>query len=68
MNKSVAQLPNDNMFQISLYMEDLQISYCRPNWKIVERKPQDSINIVEKFVYKYGFMVSISKTSTLNFA
>ena len=49
-NISVAQLPNDNILQISIYMEYPQISYRRPNWKIVERKLQDSVTIVEKIV------------------
>ena len=46
MNKIVAQLPNDNIFQISLCMDDLQMSYRHPNRRVVERKFQDSINIV----------------------
>ena len=48
-NKIVAKLPNYNRFQISLYMYDLQISYRHANWKVVEIKLQDSVNIVEKF-------------------
>ena len=54
-NRTVAQLPNDDKFQISLYMDDLQISYCHPKMKVGERKLQDSINIVEKFGQKNGF-------------
>ena len=50
LKKNVAQLPNDNIFQITLYMDDIQISYRLPNWKVVERKLQESINIFEKFV------------------
>ena len=46
-NKTVAKFPNDNRFQISLYMDDIQIYYCHPNWKVVKRKLQDSINSVE---------------------
>ena len=52
MNKIVAQLPDDSRFQISLYMDDLQMSYRHPNWKVVESKLQDSIDIVEKFAQK----------------
>ena len=37
-NKIVAKLPNDNRFQISLYMDDLQISYRHPDWKVVQIK------------------------------
>ena len=48
-NKIVAKLLDDNRLQISLHMDDLQISYRHQNVKVVERKLQDSINIVEKF-------------------
>ena len=33
-NKMVANLPNDNRFKISLYMDDLQIFYRHLNWKV----------------------------------
>ena len=66
-NELVAKLSNDNRFQISLYMDDLQISYRHPDWKVVQRKLQDSINIVEKFAQKNGFKFSTSKTSMLHF-
>ena len=61
-NKIVAQLPNDNRFQVSPYMDGLQISYRYPNWKVVERKPQDSINIVEQFAQKNDFKFFTIKT------
>ena len=48
MNKIVAKLPSDNWFQISLYVDDLQISYRYPDWKVVQRKLLDGIKIVEK--------------------
>ena len=34
-NKNVANLPKDIRLQISLYMDDRQISYRHPNWKAV---------------------------------
>ena len=43
----VGQFPNDNRFQISFYMDDIHISYRHPNWKVVERKRQNSINTVD---------------------
>ena len=51
----------------SLYMDDLQISYRHSDWKVVQRKLQESINIVEKFAQKNGFQFSTSKTSMLHF-
>ena len=66
-NKIVAKLLDDNRLQISLHMDDLQISYRHQNVKVVERKLQDSINIVEKFAQKNGFKFSTSKTSMLHF-
>ena len=48
-------------------MDDLQISYRLQNWRIIERKLQDSTNFVEKFAQKNGFKFSINKTSMLNF-
>ena len=48
-------------------MDDLQISYRHPNLKVVQRKLQESINIVEKFVQNNGFKFSRSKTSMLHF-
>ena len=33
-NKIVAQLPIENIFQMLLYKYDLQISYCHPNWNV----------------------------------
>ena len=60
-------MPNDNRFQISLYINGLQISYRHPVWKVVQRKLQDSINIVEKVTQKNSFEFSTSKTSMLNF-
>ena len=65
-NIIVAQLPNDNRFQISLYMDDLNISYRHPNWSVVERKLQDCINIAENFTQMKGFKFSTSKTSMLH--
>ena len=53
--KIIAKMPNDNRFQISLYMDDLKISYRHSNWKVVQRKLQDSKNIVKKFAQKNGF-------------
>ena len=58
----VAQLSNDNRYQISLYMDDLQMSYLHPSLKVVERMLQDIINIVEEFAQKNGFKFSTSKT------
>ena len=66
-NKIVVKLPNDNCVQISLYMGDLQISYRHPDWKVLQRKLQDSINVVEKFAQNNGFKFSTSKTSMLHF-
>ena len=48
-------------------MDDLQISYRHPNWRIVVRTLQDSINIVKKFAQKNDFKFSTSKTSMLHF-
>ena len=66
-NKVVSHMPKDNIYQISLYMKDLQISYRYPNWRVVERKLQDSINIFEKFAQKNGSKFSTRKTSMLRF-
>ena len=60
-------MPKDNKFQISLYMDDPQISYRHPNWKVVERKFLDSMNIVKKFAQKNGFKFSTSKKTLLHF-
>ena len=65
-NKIVAKLPNDKRFQMSLHMDDLQITYRHPNLKIVQTKLQDSVNIVEKFAKKNGFKFSRSKTAVLH--
>ena len=65
-NKIAAQLPNDNRFRISLHMDDLQVSYRHPYWTTVERKLNDSIDIVEKFAQKNGPKFSTSKTCMLN--
>ena len=46
--KIVALLPKDNRFQISLYMEDLQISYRHQDWRAVEKKLLDIMHNVEK--------------------
>ena len=51
-NKIVAKLPNDKRFQISIYMDDLQISYRHPKWRVDEIKLKDSINYIVKFVQK----------------
>ena len=48
LNKIVAKLPNEKRIQISLYMDCLQISYCDPDWKTVERKFQERCDSVEK--------------------
>ena len=48
-------------------MGDIQTCYPRPVWKIVERRLQDSIDVVEKFVQKNGFKFFTSKTSMLHF-
>ena len=66
-NKIVANLPNDNRFQISLYIDDLQISYRDLDWKVVQRKLHNSIDIVEKFSQNNSFKFSTSKTSVLHF-
>ena len=66
-NKIVAQLQNDNRFQFSLYMDDLQLFYCHPHWRIVGRRLQGSVDIVEKFAQKTGFEFTTSKKSVLHF-
>ena len=66
-NKILANLPNDNRLQISLYMDDLQITNRHQNLEVVERKLRDSINIVENFAQKNRFKFSTSKTSMLHF-
>ena len=48
-------------------MGDLKISYRYPNWKVFERKFEDSIKFVEKFAQKNIFKVSTSKTSMSHF-
>ena len=60
-------MSNDNIFQISLYMDDLQLSYRCPNREFAERKLQDSKITVEKFAQKNDFKCSTSKTSMINF-
>ena len=66
-NEFLVQLPNENRFQISLYKDDLQISYRHPGWRTVERRLQDRIAIVEKFAQKNGFKFNTSKTFMLHF-
>ena len=67
-NKILGQLLIDNKFQISLYIDALQISYHPPKWKVVERMYQDSINYVKKFALnKNSFKFSTSKTFMLHF-
>ena len=46
-NKIVAHLPNDNRFQISLHTNGVQISYRHADWRIVDKRLQDSKDIVE---------------------
>ena len=65
--KTVARLPKDNRFQTSFYIDDLQISYRHRNCEVVQRKLQDSINIVKKFAQKNGFKFSTNKTFMLQF-
>ena len=48
-NKIVAELPNHNGLQISLYMDDI---LPPPNQKVVERNLQNNINIVENSAQK----------------
>ena len=66
-NKNVAQLLIDKKFKIPLYMDDLQISFHHSDLRIVERRLQDIIDIVEKFAKKNGFKLSTSKVSMLYF-
>ena len=66
-NIIAAQLANDNIFQISLYMDDFQISYRNPIWSTVKRRLQDGIDNVQKFALKNDFKFSTSKTSMLYF-
>ena len=61
-------MPDDNSFQISFDMDDLQITYRHPKWGAVERKLQDNIHIVKKLAQKNGFKFSTSKTSMLPLA
>ena len=66
-NKIEAQFPNDNRFQISVYMDDLHTSHRHQYWEVVERKLQDSINILENIAQKNSFKFFTSKTSMLHF-
>ena len=63
----VSQLPNYNIFQISLYLDNLQIYYCLPDMKIVKGKLQKNMNIVEKLTQKSGFNLYISKIFLIQF-
>ena len=65
-NRVLAKLPDDNRFQISLDMDDLQRSYSHPGWKVVQQMLQDSINIFKKFFQKNGLKFSASKRSMLH--
>ena len=65
-NKIVAKLPIDKIYQLYFYMYDLQISYRHQDLKVVERKLKDSTKIVKKFTQKNGFKFSTSKTSMLH--
>ena len=65
--KIIAQLSIENIFQIKLYVDELQISYCHPNWRVVEKKLQVGVKIVEKFVQKNSSKFPTSITSVLHF-
>ena len=66
-NKIAAQLPNDNTFQTSLNMDDIQISYRHPDWRIADRRLQNSIEIVEKIPPEELLQVLRKKTCMLHF-
>ena len=55
------------LLNILFYMDDFKIPYRSPIWNAVERKLQDSINIVEKIAQTNGFKFVTSKTSMLHF-
>ena len=48
-------------------MDELQKSYRHHDRRTVEKKHQESIDIVEKFTQKNGFKLFTSKTSILHF-
>ena len=60
-NKIVAKIPNHNRFQISLYMDDLEISYRHSDWKVVLRKLRNSVNTVQKFAQNNCFKFFTSR-------
>ena len=67
LKKIVAWLPNENRYQVSLHMEDQQISYRHPDVRTVKRKLRGSIDIVENVAQNNGFKFSTTKTSMLYF-
>ena len=46
--KNVSDMPNYNRFQILLCMGDLHMSYCYPNWRVVEKKLQEKYEYCRK--------------------
>ena len=60
-------MTNDNRVQISLYMEDLQISYRHPDWSTDGRRLQDSKQFIENFAPKNYFTFFTSITFMLHF-
>ena len=59
-------MPNDNRFQISLYINDFQKSYRHPDRKVVERKQKES-KILSKNSPRRKASSSTNKTTSIHF-
>jgi ribonuclease HI len=66
-NSIVQQIPQDDNFHASLYVDDLQIGYHHSDLNRIETKLQTCINNVEMWATNNGFKFSVSKTKVVHF-
>ena len=57
-NKLAQLIPKHRRFQMSLFIDDLQVSHRDPNMQNTETNHQNCINVLQKYAKENGFKLS----------
>ena len=66
-NKLAQLIPKHPRFQMSLFMDDLQVSYRDADMQNIETNLQNCINVLQKYANENGFKFSATKTAMMVF-
>lgn len=66
-NEIISQIPADDRFHVSLFMDDLQVGYRHADLSVVQEKMQECLNRISKWATENGCKFSETKTKAMHF-